>query len=133
MKVDTLEELIAAFEGWRSKKRHMREAVPSELRERVHRAIDVYGLGIVARATKLEPSRLKAEHGRRTTSRTRKRSGAKVPSYSRMELVPSPPAVAERAFAEVETPAGVKVRLFGATAETMGLVTSLLAMTGGTR
>jgi hypothetical protein len=132
MKVDTLEELIAAFEGWRSKKRHMREAVPSELRERVHRAIDVYGLGVVARATKLEPSRLKAEHGR-TPSRTAKRSGAMVPSYSRMELAPAPTAAAERAFAEVETPTGVKVRLFGATAETMGLVTSLLAMAGGAR
>ena len=132
MKVDTLEELIAAFEGWRSKKRHVTEAVPSELRDRVHRAIDVYGLGVVARATKLEPSRLKAEHGRRTPSRTRKRSGTMVPSYSRMELAP-PTAVAERAFAEVETPAGVKVRLFGATAETMGLVTSLLAMAGGGR
>jgi hypothetical protein len=133
MKVDTLDELMAAFEGWRSKKRHMREAVPPELRERVHRAIDVYGLGVVARTTKLEPSRLKAEHGRRTPSRrARKRSGAMAPSYSRMELAPPPP-VAERAFAEVETPAGVKVRLFGATAETMGLVTSLLAMAGGTR
>ena len=131
MKVDTLEELKAAFEGWRSKKRHLREAVPAELRERVHRAIDAYGLGVVVRVTKLEPSRLKAEHGRRPASRTRKRSGAMAPSYSRMEL--APPLVAERAFAEVETPAGVKVRLFGATAETMGLVTSLLAMAGGTR
>ena len=132
MKVDTMEELSAAFEGWRSKKRHVREAVPSELRERVHRAIDVYGLGVVARATRLEPSRLKAEHGRRTPSRTRKRSGAMVPSYSRLELAP-PTVVAERPFAEVETPAGVKVRLFGATTETMGLVTSLLAAAGGAR
>jgi hypothetical protein len=49
-----------------------------------------------------------------------------------MELAPTP-AVAERAFAEVEMPTGVKVRLFGATAETMGLIASLLAMAGGAR
>jgi hypothetical protein len=88
----------------------------------VHRAIDVYGLGVVARATKLEPSRLKAEHGRRRPSRSRSPSGATVPSYSLMDLVPPSRAVGERPLAEVETPVGVKVRLFGATAETMGLV-----------
>jgi hypothetical protein len=65
MKVETLKELRTAFEGWRRKKRHLREPVPSDLRERAHRAIEVYGVGVVARATKLEQSRLKAEHGRR--------------------------------------------------------------------
>ena len=45
MKVETLDELKAAFDDWRSKKRHPREAVPLNLRRRAHRAIDVYGLG----------------------------------------------------------------------------------------
>jgi hypothetical protein len=124
MKVETLEELKAAFEGWRSKKRHGREPIPSDLRERTHRAIDVYGLGVVARAAKLDQSRLKAERGQRTGA------GATVPSYSRMEL--ASPAVAERPFAEVETPGGLKVRIFTHTAEAVGLVTSLLVM-GGAR
>ncbi len=61
MKVETLEELKAAFCDWRSKKRHLREPVPSDLRERAHRAIDVYGVGVVAMATKLDQIRLKVE------------------------------------------------------------------------
>ncbi len=128
MKVETLEELQAAFCNWRSKKRHLREPVPSDLRERAHRAIDVYGVGVVAMATKLDQTRLKAER----TGRERSEIGPMAPPpYSRMELAP-PVAAAERPFAEVETPAGVKVRLFTPTAEAVGLVTSLLAM-GGAR
>lgn len=129
MKVETLEELKAGFEGWRSKKRHMREPVPSDLRERAHRAIDVYGLGVVARATKLDQSRLKAERGQCAAA------GTKVPSYSRMDLAsPAMAATAatERPFAEVETPAGLKVRIFTHTREAVGLVTSLLVV-GGAR
>jgi hypothetical protein len=126
MKVETWEELKAAFEGWRSKKRHGREPIPSDLRERAHRAIDVYGLGVVARAAKLDQSRLKAERGQRTGA------GTTVPSYSRMELASPAAAVAERPFAEVETPGGLKVRIFTHTPEAVGLVTSLLVM-GGAR
>jgi hypothetical protein len=128
MKVETLDELKAAFDDWRSKKRHAREPVPSELRRRAHRASDVYGLGVVAKAMKLDQARLKSEHARRGE---RSEAGPMAPSYSRMELAP-PRAAAERPFAEVETPAGVKVRLFASTAEAVGLVTSLLAM-GGAR
>ncbi len=128
MKVETLEELQAAFCNWRSKKRHLREPVPSDLRERAHRAIDVYGVGVVAMATKLDQTRLKAER----TGRERSEIGPMAPPpYSRMELAPLV-AAAERPFAEVETPAGVKVRLFTPTAEAVGLVKSLLAM-GGAR
>jgi hypothetical protein len=126
MKVETLEGLKAAFESWRSKKRHMREPVPSDLRERAHRAIDVYGLGIVAKATRLDQSRLKAERDQCGAD------GATVPSYSRMEVASPAASVAERPFAEVETPGGLKVRIFTHTPEAVGLVTSLLVM-GGAR
>ena len=126
MKVETLDELKAAFDDWRSKKRQLREPVPSELRRRAHRAIDAYGLGVVARATKLDQTRLKTEHA----PGERSEAGPMAPPYSRMELTPPVAAPVERPFAEVETPSGVKVRLFTPTAEAMGLVTSLLAMGG---
>jgi hypothetical protein len=126
MKVETLEELRAAFEGWRRKKRYRQEPVPSALLTRAQRAIDVYGLGVVARATKLEHGRLKAMLGRQTEA------DATVPSYSRMELALPVAAVAEQPFAEVETPAGLKVRIFAHTPEAVGLITSLLVM-GGAR
>lgn len=128
MKVETLKELKAAFDDWRSKKRHLREPVPSELRERAHRLIDVYGVGVVAMATKLDQTRLKAER----TGRERSGGGPMMPSYSRMELASASTAAAERPFAEVETPTGVKLRLFNPTAEAVRLVASLLAM-GGAR
>lgn len=123
MKGETLEELTAAFEGWRSRKRQVREPVPSELRERAHRAVDTYGLRAVAMATKLDQTRLKAERVGRAAS-------VSVPSYSRMQLGPRAEPVAQRPLAEVETPTGLRVRIFAQTAETVGLVRSLLAMGG---
>ncbi len=36
MKVETLDELKAAIGDWCGKKRHLREAVPSDLRTRAH-------------------------------------------------------------------------------------------------
>jgi hypothetical protein len=128
MKVETLDELKGAFADWRSKKRHLRESVPSELRRRAHRAIDVYGVGVVARATKLDQTRLKAERGLYESAEAE----PMAPSFSRMELAPPTAAAVQGPFAEVETPAGLKVRLFTPTAEAVGLVTSLLAM-GGAR
>jgi hypothetical protein len=128
MKVETLDELKAAFADWRSKKRHLREPVPSELRRRAHRAIDVYGVGVVARVTKLDQTRLKSERG----ERERAEAESMAPSFSRMELAAPAAAAAQDLFAEVETPAGLKVRLFTPTAQAVGLVRSLLA-TGGTR
>ena len=58
MKVETLDELAAAFGRWRRKKRYIREGVPEELWERTLRAAQVYGTNAVARATKVEHSRL---------------------------------------------------------------------------
>jgi len=52
-----------------------------------------------------------------------------VPAFSRMEL--AAPAVAIRPFAEVETTAGVKLRLFTATDQVLGLLSSLCGVGGG--
>ncbi len=93
MKVETLEELKAAFCLWRSKKRHLREPVPSDLRERAHRAFDVYGVGVVAMATNLDQTRLKAER----TGRERSEIGTMAPPpYSRMALALPVAVAAER-------------------------------------
>jgi nitrogen fixation protein FixH len=127
MKVESLQQLEAAFDGWRSRKRHEREAVPSDLRERARRAIDVHGLGAVARATKLERTRLRAGPGSQGESTAR---GACVPSFSRVEL--AAPGGRTQPFAEVEMPTGLKLRIFAQTEQTLGLVASLLGM-GGAR
>jgi hypothetical protein len=53
VRVDSLEELVAAFGEWRRRKRYEREPTPEELVKRARRAAGVHGLGRVARAVKL--------------------------------------------------------------------------------
>jgi len=77
VEIETLVGLKAAFEDWRRKKRHVREAVPGELLERARRAIGVHGLGAVVRATKVEGTRL-----RKGSARGKSTSAAgRVPAF----------------------------------------------------
>lgn len=121
MKIDSLKELQAAFERWRRKKRHVREAVPDDLWERAHRAVAVHGLKGVVRATKLERSRFVG--ARRGRVKSKEIRGASVPSFSRLEL--TAPPVTTSPFAEVETATGLKLRIFEQTQETLSLLSSL--------
>lgn len=125
MKTDSLRELKAAFDRWRRRKRHVREPVPDELRERARRAIQVHGLKGVVRATKLERSRLVG----RVKSKKKKKSRVALPSFSRLGLT-APSAASP--IAEVETATGVKLRIFAQTQETLSLMSSLCGI-GGTR
>lgn len=128
MKVESLDELKKAFEVWRRKKRHVREPVPDELMEQVRRAIGVHGLGPVARATKIDRRRL--ERARAGRGKRRKvPAPAAAPSFSRVEL--SAPTATGWPFAELETPAGLKLRIFTQTAEVLGLLASVCATGGG--
>ena len=123
---ESLAALKAAFEAWRSRKRHVREAVPAELLQRARAAIRRHGPAAVARATKVERVRLETGRG---PGKKRRVPGAGVPTYSRMELA-APAATTARPFAEVELPTGLKVRLFTETGEALGLLSSLLGAGG---
>ena len=122
MKTDSLKELKAAFDKWRRKKHHVREPVPDELWERACRAIGSHGLKGVVRATRLERSRLV---GRLKSKETRR---AAVPSFSRLGL--SAPSAPTAPIAEIETAAGVKLRIFAQTQETLSLLSSLCGSGG---
>jgi hypothetical protein len=124
MKVDSLDELKAAFGRWRKKKRYIQERVPEELWERALRAVRAHGLTGVARATKLEPARLIARGGKS------KRNRSSAPTFSRLEV--TAPSATPHPIAEVETATGVKLRIFAQTRETLGLVSSLCGMGGAT-
>lgn len=119
----TLEELGTAFETWRKHRRNIREPVPKTLWEQVTRAIDTYGAHAVAQATKLQRSRIveRAKKGQV--------QGRKVPTYSRVSV--SAPSVPGCPIAEVETAAGVKLRIFVQTGETLKLLSSLFVERGG--
>ena len=127
---ESLAALKAAFEAWRSRKRHVREAVPAELLQRARAAIRRHGPAAVARATKVERGRLEAGRGP-GKNKKRRVPGTGVPTYSRLELA-APAAPTARPFAEVELPTGLKVRLFTETDEALGLLSSLLG-SGGRR
>lgn len=127
MEVESLAGLKAAFEEWRSRKRHAREPVPADLLRRASAAARRHGPAAVARATGVDRGRLKTGSGRRGESRA---LAASVPTYSRLELCA--PTGTTRPFAEVEMPTGVKVRLFTEGDEALGLLSSLLGA-GGAR
>lgn len=150
MRVDSLEKLGVLFDGWRREKEHVRERVPERLLARARRAAAVHGVGAVVQATAIDYRRLgqemvsKRQRGSQRASRVgetgggggnakdlsglSKGSAVSVPSYSRMELRgPKPPS---RAVAEVETPAGVKVRIFELTVETVSLLSALCTAGG---
>jgi len=118
---ESLAALKAAFQEWRSRKRHVREAVPAALLQRARAAAGCHGPAAVARATKVERGRLGMGSRR---GQKRRAPVAGVPTYSRLEL--AAPAVAARPFAEVELPTGLKLRLFTETGDALGLLSSLL-------
>lgn len=128
MRVESLAELEAAFIAWRRKKRHVREAVPEGLRDRARRAMKVHGEGPVARVTKLDRRRLSRGRGRAERKKGRRTTARAVPTFSRAEL--AAPGTMSRPFAEVETPAGLKLRIYTQTDQTLGLLSALCAMRG---
>ena len=126
MNEKSLDRLKAAFDDWRSKKRHLREAVPGALLARARRAAQHHGPAAVARVTKVDRARLRTARGSR-------RPGppvvAQLPAFSRLEL--TAPATAMQPFAEVETATGAKLRFFAQTDELLGLLSSLCGTGGG--
>jgi hypothetical protein len=115
---ESLAGLKAAFDAWRSRKQHPREAVPAALLERARAAARRHGAAAVARVAKVERARLALGTSEAAT--------AGAPGYSRVEM----PAPTSRPFAEIEMPTGVKVRLFTDSGEALGLLSRLL---GGAR
>jgi len=140
VKIETLDELETAFKDWRAAKRHPREAIPAALLERARRAARVHSATAVWRATKVGRDRLGVGRealakGRRRASGGRKAStqsapaARRVPSYSRLDIGAS--STVGGAFAEVETPLGLKVRFFSQSEAALGLLSSLCSAGGG--
>ena len=125
---ESLAVLRDAFEAWRRRKRHAREAVPGDLMARARAAARHHGPAAVSRATKVQRDRLVV--GR--TERGQGGAGAAsiVAAYSRVEV--ASPAPGARPFAEVETPSGLTVRLFTESGGALGLLSALFGA-GGAR
>jgi len=128
MKGESLDGLNAAFADWRSRKRHLREAIPADLLERARTAAQRHGPAAVARATKVDRGRLKT--GRRMNRGGKRVPAARVPLYSRVEI--AAPTSTPTPFVEIEMPTGLKLRLFGQSEPALALLASLCA-TGSAR
>ena len=85
-----------------------------------------HGAAAVARATKVERARLALSAKGPGEGEV---TAASTPAYWRLEMPASTPRTS-RPFAEVETPTGLKVRLFTDTGEALGLLSALLGAAG---
>ena len=124
MVVDSLDDLHAAFRGWRSKKKYPREAAPEELVERARRAAAAHGMDAVVRVTKFGSSRLLGDE----VGKGPKKTVARLPTFSRVEV--ALPTMVNRPLAEAETPTGMKLRLFQVTPETISLLAAVCGIGG---
>lgn len=138
MKIDSLKDLESAFAKWRQAKKYAREPMPPELLTRARRAAKKHGVRAVVRVTRVERARLLRDgrgsrtKGKGTTEKPRNAKAAASrggPVFSRLELsARSEPGV--RLLAEVETTAGVRVRVFEATPEMLGLLSAACGFGG---
>jgi hypothetical protein len=128
MKVESLEELESAFSEWRSRKKHVRERLPEELRARAQRATNKHGVTAVVRVTQVERTRLfrtvPGVQAKAAGESSTKQKPVQVsePTFSRVTLN-APPATNSRPIAEVEM-SGVTLRVFEQTPEMMGLLSA---------
>jgi hypothetical protein len=133
MKVDSLDELKAAFAAWRKSKKHAREPMPEDLRCRARRATKKHGVSAVVRVTRVERARLFRATPARTkgaTSTKPKTVPKSAPTFSRLELG-SPSAPSLRPIVEVETGSGATLRVFEQTPEILGLLSAVCGFGGG--
>ena len=126
MKVDSLEQLGAAFGEWRKQKKHRREPTPGELVRRARAAARVHGRARVERLARIDGRRLRKGPGR---GAERDDAVATPPSYSRLQLG-APIAERARPFAELEMPNGVRLRVYSGEPEAMSLLSSLCGVGG---
>lgn len=126
--VEPLDELRASVNAWRSAKRHPTEKVPEDLWCRALRAIPAYGMSAVAEATKFDRQRLSAKRARTSSAQLVNATPTVVPAFSRLELSQQP---SNFPIAEVETPTGVKLRVFASSRETIGLLSLICGVGGG--
>lgn len=138
MKVDTLQELEDAFATWRRERPHARERTPLLLVVQAREAARRHGLAAVVRATGIDRSLLGRVAAKGADEEVADAGDAKaeaksksMPAFSRIALS-APPGSSVRPLVEVETPAGVKLRVFEQTPEMLNLLATACGC-GGNR
>ena len=107
---ESLEELVVAFEQWRSAKKSRGAKIPEELLNRARKASEVYGAWKVAVALKVRPHRLRQVPA----------DVVRPPTYSKIL-----PRNFSNVFAEIETLKGLRIRFFSATPESLKVLAAV--------
>jgi hypothetical protein len=120
MASESLSELQAAFDDWRREKKNPRERIPDPLLTRARLAAVEHGVGPVAYRLQVTPGRLTADDDGEAIRPAP--CSVPVPAYTRVAIAAPPRAM--QPLAEAECPAGVKLRIFLVSPETVGLLSS---------
>ena len=136
MKVESLQELEAAFATWRQDKRHPREKTPLLLLVQAREAAKKHGAKAVVQATGIDRQLLGKGFAKTAASAPDcaavagvQLSSNSAPAFSQM-LLNAPVAPGGRPLVEVETPAGVKLRVFEHSPELLALLTAACGFGG---
>jgi len=114
-----LPDLKAHFQKWRKQKRYRREPIPEGLLTKARAAALKYGAKRVARALKIERKRIESAGSPVVTPEI-----TETPSFSRIQVTFPRGPQSPQPLMEVETLAGVKLRVFAMTPETVSVLSS---------
>lgn len=137
MRMDSLEELATAFQEWRDGRQGPKELIPEALIKRARLAMGHHGATRVVKAVKVSHDRLtKGPRPRKGAAVSSETTGPgrdpltleSLPRYSRIE-VPKPNII-NRALAEIETPGGIKVKIYEVTPEILSMLTGMTSSRG---
>lgn len=125
-KGDDVTDLKIEFRKWRRQKQSRSETIPEELLAKAKAAATKHGVARVAKALTVERKRINAYVGK---------AGApvvpvKAPSFSRIQVAFPRGPQSSQPLMEAETPAGVKLRIFAITPETVSVLSSFCRVGG---
>jgi hypothetical protein len=120
-KVNSLNKLRTDFDWWPKTEQSNQKAMPKTMNEKAQHSERLHKKKHAEKATGLKRSSV--TEGRRDKNKRDKVEGTTLPSYSVVELVA--PSEKNAPLAEVETPTGLKLRIFTSTQEMLDLLTSI--------
>jgi hypothetical protein len=137
---NSLARLKGAIELWRKTKRYRTEPVPKKLAAQAKALVARHGRAKVARVTGLGyellggkradwRKNLKTLAGKKAASKPPRPLVARLPSFSRLEI--HAPGDGRLPLVEAETVAGLKLRVFSLTVESVAFLRSLDGGGGG--
>ena len=119
-----LADLKAEFRSWRRQKRCRGESCPEDLVAKARAAAAEHGPMRVARALRVENTRIIPTMTKDQTLPTAPVVSPTSPSFSRIQVTFPRDLQAPQVLMEVETPVGMKIRLFAMTPETINALSS---------